>query len=278
MKILVIGASGMLAKPVIRQLDRTGFQLRLLSRHVDSSMFEKEYDIIQGDVFDVDFLNKAMNGCDAVHISLSVNDEAKATAGIVEVGKQQKIKALSMISGCTVAEENRWFPMIDSKFRAEQLIINSGIPYMIFRPTWFFESLGLMVRNGKASVLGNQKNPYRWIAADDYAHMVATAYKKPEAKNKIFYCFGPQTFLMKDLLEKYCKELHPEVKKVSNLSLSIVRFIAFLSGKKQLKTVADLFSYFEKVKEMGSSEETDEILGKPEINFERWIALRKARE
>ncbi len=50
--------------------------------------------------------------------------------------------------------------MIDKKYRAEQAIIQSGIPYLIFRPTCFFESLGLMVRNGKAMVIGKHPNLY----------------------------------------------------------------------------------------------------------------------
>jgi nucleoside-diphosphate-sugar epimerase len=42
MKILIIGASGMLAKSVIEHLDKAGFQLRLFSRTVNQSMFDKE--------------------------------------------------------------------------------------------------------------------------------------------------------------------------------------------------------------------------------------------
>ncbi len=35
MKILVIGASGLLAKPVVSHMDKAGFQLRLFSRNVN---------------------------------------------------------------------------------------------------------------------------------------------------------------------------------------------------------------------------------------------------
>ena len=79
MKVLIIGASGLLAKPVIRHLDKAGFQLRLFSRSVNQSMFDKEYEMVQGDVFNLNDLNKAMNGCDAVHISLSTTNEASGS-------------------------------------------------------------------------------------------------------------------------------------------------------------------------------------------------------
>ena len=66
MKVLIIGASGMLAKPVIQHLDNAGFQLRLFSRTVNQSMFDKEYEIVQGDVFNTDDLDRATSRCDTI--------------------------------------------------------------------------------------------------------------------------------------------------------------------------------------------------------------------
>ena len=78
----------MLAKPVIEQFDREGFQLRLFSRSVNASMFDKSYEMVQGDVFIADDLNKAIDGCDAIHISLSKVNEALAVKEIVVVARQ----------------------------------------------------------------------------------------------------------------------------------------------------------------------------------------------
>ena len=275
MKILIIGASGMLAKPVINQLDKAGFQLRLFSRKVQTSMFSKDYEIFQGDVLNPEDLEKAINGCEAIHVSLSNVNDALAIQAIVDVAKQKQIKWISIITGCTICEENRWFSMIDNKYRAEKIIIESGIPYMIFRPTWFFESLNLMIKNHKAFVIGKQPNPYRWLAADDYARMLVTAYQKEEARNKIFYLFGPEQFLMKDALADYCKKAFPEIKNVSVMPLAMMKFIAFVTANKQLKEITGMFSYFEKVKEQGCAEDTNALLGKPTTTLEQWIATKK---
>jgi uncharacterized protein YbjT (DUF2867 family) len=273
MKILVIGATGMLAKPVIRHLNKAGHQLRLFSRNIDQGMFENTHEIIQGNVFNTDELDSAISGCDAVHISLSGPNEALAAERIADAAIKNNIRLISSISGCSVAQENRWFKMIDEKYRAEQTITKSGIPYIIFRPTWFFESLDLMVRNGKAMILGKQPHPNHWVAADDYARMVAKAYPEPGAKNKIFFVHGPQKFLMKDLLEKYCRQRYPEVKKVSALPTGMIKIIASLTGNKELKEAASLFAYFNKTPEMGDPQEANNILGKPETTFEQWVQL-----
>jgi len=275
MKILVIGASGMLAKPVVKKLDEFGFEIRLFSRKVNSSMYDKEYEIVNGDVFVKTDLEKAMDGCDAIYITLSKLDEGAAVNAIVDVAKTKQIKLIGLVSGATVKEENRWFWMIENKYKAEQAIVQSSIPYIIFRPTWFMESLSLMVRDGKAMLIGKQPNPSHWLAADDFGRMVATAFQKTIVQNKIFYCYGPEKFLMKDVLEKYCAEVHPEIKKVSTIPIVMMKFIAFLTGKKEMKMAASMFAYFERVGETASNKETNEILGKPEITFDQWLSNQK---
>lgn len=274
MKILIIGASGKLARPVVRALDEWGHQVRLFSRSVDPSMFDKDFDTTRGDLFNPADLDKAMDGCEAVHISLDKVNEGDAVQMIMKVAGEKGIKLVSMISGCTVAEENRWFPMIENKFRAEQALINSGIPYMIFRASWFFETLDLMIRGGKATLLGSQPNPYHWVAADDYARMVSVAYSKQEARNRIFFVLGPEPWLMKDLLEKYCEVRHPEISKVSTAPLGFLKLMSSLTGNRELKHAVRLFAYFEKTKEMGDPAETDAMLGRAETTFEKWLELR----
>jgi uncharacterized protein YbjT (DUF2867 family) len=274
MKILVIGASGLLAGPVIRKLDEKGFDLRLFSRTVNPSMFINDYDIVKGDLFNTDDLDKAMSNCDAVHISISTVDDVKATAAIIETAKKKGIRHISLISGCTVSEENRWFRFIDDKFTIEQMIIRSGIPYYIFRPTWFFESLGMFVRNGKATILGRQTELYHWVAADDLGRMVANAFVSDEVENGIYYVYGPEKYSMKEMLEKYCSKIHPEIKSVSETPIPILKAIAFVTGNKQLKFAASLFSYFKKVSEPEIPEEDLARLGKARIDFDSWIASK----
>jgi uncharacterized protein YbjT (DUF2867 family) len=207
----------------------------------------------------------------SVHISLSTANEALAVKIIADTVMQKEIKLLSVVSGSTVAEENHWLPMIENKYQAERTIIRSGIPYMIFRPTWFFESLDLMIRDGKAMMIGQQPNPSHWVSADDFARMVAIAYRKQEARNKIFFIFGPDLHLMKDLLERYCKYRYPEIKKISSVPIWMIKMTGLFTGNKELKGVASLFAYFEKVTELGSPDETNALLGKPETTFENWI-------
>ena len=275
LKVLVIGASGMLAGPVIRKLEEAGFDLRLFSRSVDSSMFINEYETLRGDLFNPADLEKAVEGCDAIHISISNLDEAKATRAILEVARKMEVSRISMVSGCTVSQENRWATFIDQKFQAEQMIINSGIPYYIFRCTWFFDSLEMMVRGGKAGILGKQPHSWHWLSAEDFGNMVARAYSDREDKGGIYYAYGPEKATMKDLLERYCREFHPEIKKVGEAPIPLLRVIAFLTRNKKLRFATDLFSYFEKVSEPEIPEKELARLGRPVMDFNKWVEFKR---
>lgn len=274
-KVLVIGASGLLAGPVIRKLDEKGFDLRLFSRSVNPSMFVNDYDIMRGDVFNIADLEKAMNGCDAVHISISTDDDVRAVTGIVEMAKKKEIRYISLISGCTVSEENRWFKFIDDKMKIEQIVMQSGLSWFIFRPTWFFESLGMFVRNGKASVLGRLTDRYHWVAADDMGKMVAEAYSTPGAEDRVYFVYGPERYTMKEMLGKYCGALHPEIKTVNETPLLPLKIIAFLTRNRKLKFAVSLFGYFEKVKEPEVPEADLALLGRPATDFDSWVRSKQ---
>lgn len=274
-QILVIGGTGMLGKPVALALKKAGHPVRIFSRSASGKEEKEGFEIFAGDLFAPDDLDEALTGCSAIHANLGKIDEGAAMKAIVEAAKRNNIETISCITGASVCEENRWFPGTEQKFQAEQALIHSGIAYMIFRPSWFFESLGLMVRDGKAMMLGKQPNPYRWVAARDYATMVAKAYQLPEAKNQIFYVFGPEYHKMRDLLVAYVHELYPGIKKVSDVPLWMMKVIGLVSGKKEMREVAALYGYFEKASEQGDPGFTNQLLGKPETTFRDWIALQK---
>lgn len=278
MKILIIGASGMLAQPVIEKLNESDFELRLFSRTIENAPFSDRYESVQGDVFDTPTLKTAMQGCDAAHISISKVDEVEATRTVLAVAREMKIKLVSYVSGATVSEKNAWFPMIGNKLKAEQEIIKSGIPYIIFKPGWFFESLERFVRNNRASVIGKQIQNSRWMASEDFGRMVANAYRTPEARNMSFYTLGKDSYKMKELLTKYVEEMYPHIKKISTVPIGLLKFIATIKRNKELKHVAAMFRYFEKTKVDGDTTTAYKILGEPKLGFQKWIEKKKKNQ
>ena len=278
-KITVIGGTGLLGKPVVEELLIKGYEVVVLTRNTEKakSIFGTKVKIIEGDVFDKIVLSEAIEGCDGLHISLASPQEAEAVKLLVEIGQKHSIKHVMYISGSSVSKENTWFPMTANKYVAEKIIMDSGLPWTIFAPTFIMETLPLMVRGKQASIIGNQSSPLSWVSAQDLARIVVKSLTTKEAMNKKFFVHGSEKFLMKEALEKYVHELHPEIKKVKNLPICLGVIISKLTRNKELEYAVDLFGYFEKTEELGNPKQTNEVFGKPEITLEKFIELKKGK-
>ena len=154
--ILVLGATGTLGKPVSCALKEAGFRVRIMTRDLQKArkVFDNSFEMVAGDPMDPACLEEALDGCYGVHISLPTEVEQQVAELVAKLAPSHGIERITYISGATVAEEHRWFPMIDRKFLAEKAIQESGIPYTIFAPTWVMDGLPMFVNQGKAFVIG----------------------------------------------------------------------------------------------------------------------------
>lgn len=271
-KVCILGASGLIAQETIKAFAREGFSLRLFSRSIKAANYPN-HETVRGDVFNDSDLAAAIDGCDAIHITLSQLDEYLAVKRIVGKAKKNgNIKLISFVSGATVCEKNSaLLSFIDAKYRSEQFLKHSGIPYLILRPTWFMESLSLMIQDGKANVMGKQPNKLRWLAANDFGNLLARAYKKPDVYNQEFNIYGPEAFTINEALLEYVKVKHPQISKIKNAPLWLLKIIAFLTKNQQLKALIPIFEYFETTEEVGYSLATELMLGKPATTLKWWL-------
>lgn len=272
-KILVIGATGLLGAPVARCLKADGFQVRALTRDEAKARqaFDDSFEIVAADPLNVARLEEVLEGCQGVHINLPNEVEQQVAEQIAQIAAGKGVQRITYISGATVREENRWFPMADRKFRAEAAIRESGVAYTIFKPTWFMDALPLFVQNGRATIFGKQPHPYHWLAAADYARMVSAAYRTEAAAGKAFYIHGPDAMQMNDALTLYVAATHPEIQKVSNMPFWMAKSMAAMLRNPELKAVVGMMAYFEKVGEEGDPAEANRILGTPQITLKEWM-------
>jgi uncharacterized protein YbjT (DUF2867 family) len=276
--ILLMNGTGMLGQPVSHSLKDAGFGVRVMTRNLQKArkMFDKSFEIFEGDPTDVNCVEEALDGCYGVHISLPSEVEQQVAETVAKVAHKHGVERISYISGATVAEEHRWVPIANCKFLAEQAIRESGIPYTIFCPTWVMEALPMFVNQDRAAVLGKQPYPYHWVAATDIARIVSTAYQLEEAVNKRFRLLGPEAIQMHEALRRYCAVFHPEIKKISTMPFWLVKLLATLTRNQELKSAGELFYYFDKIGEQSSDSGDDIcILGTPTTTLDHWLEMRK---
>ncbi|MFZ6031034.1 MAG: SDR family oxidoreductase [Chloroflexota bacterium] len=281
--ILVVGGTGMLGEPVARRLAADGFKVRLLARDPRKARakFDETFEVVVGDVEKPETLPVALQGCSGVHVNLAggptpesyLRIEGQGTAHVARAAARAGVQHLTYLSGASTRPAHAWFAPCKGKLDAEEAIRQSGIPYSIFRASWFFESLPLFVQGKQAILIGKQPNPVHWLAADDYARMVSAAYQKSEAAKQTFFLYGPEAMPMLEALKRYCAAVRPDVK-ARRLPIGLVRLAAKLAGDARLADVTDFLAYYEKVHEQDDPTPANRILGAPAITLEQWCAAR----
>ena len=278
-KILVIGGTGMLGKPVAQQLKADGFNVRLLARNPEKAqkLLGDGYEIIKGDVDDAAEVRAALAGADGVHISLKGGpSEADydrmdhlATRDIANAAKEMNVGRVTLLSAYAVSEEKADTPESRSKVKGEAALKSSGVPYTIFRASWFMESLPIFIQGKSMPLIGNQIHPLHWIAVEDYARMVSKSYQTDETLNKELYIFGPEAYTMGDAMKIYTGIAAPTVK-VSPISIKMLSILGTLTFNAEWKSTALLMTHYENWGEDGSPDEANRLLGTTGITLKEW--------
>ena len=283
-RILVIGGTGMLGKPVAQQLKADGFNIRLLARNPEKAqkLLGDGYEIIKGDVDNPESLRVALAGVDGVHISLKGGPtEADfdrmdhiATRDIAQAAKEIGVGRVTILSAYAVSQEKADTPESRSKVKGEAALKSSGVPYTIFRASWFMETLPMFVQGKQISLIGNQIHPLHWIAAQDYARMVSKSYQTTETLNKELYIFGPEAYTIGEALKIYTEIAAPDVK-VSPISTKMLSILGMLSFNTEWKSTAALMGHYERHGEDGSPEEANRLLDAPTTTLKVWCKENK---
>jgi len=282
--ILVVGGTGMLGEQVAQQLLRDGFEVRLLARDVERArtLLGPDFDYFAGDVEDCGTIERALQGCTGVHISLrggSDPDELDrvehwGTTRIAELAVQKGVSRLTYLSGMLVAEDAE-IPADRAKYHAEQAIQGSGVPYTIFKPTYFMETLPRHLQGNLAIVLGRQPHPLHMVAAGDFARMVSRSFRTPEAANRHFFVHGPEAITIPDALRLYCSMVEPG-KRVVSMPLWFMSVVDTLFMRGQLRSTLQLMRVMQRVGERGDPSEANEVLGAPATTLRQWCEKQRA--
>mmetsp|Transcript_20969 Transcript_20969/g.31797 ORF Transcript_20969/g.31797 Transcript_20969/m.31797 type:complete len:303 (+) Transcript_20969:85-993(+) len=281
-RILVIGATGMLGEPVVRSLSSDGHMVRAMSRTRSraAAIFgdDKNIEIIQGNIADLESLAAAMKDCTGVHINLSGGEESIGAINICKVlvavePSNCDVKRITLISGVSTCKKNTWYSGTKAKLEAEQAIIASGVAYTIFRCTMFMETLPKW-----QYLIGNQSTvKWHWIAAQDYASMVSKSFTTLAASHKIFFIYGPgpartlEEALDQVYLPMRASEEGKTKPTIPKYSVWWMKLQSWMTGNKELRNVTiRKFEWLSRISELGSPEEANDLLGAPSMTIEMW--------
>ena len=269
----------MLGKPVAQQLRAEGFTVRVLARSVDRARAAsgEGFEFAQGDYEDAASLKAAMQACDGVHINVKggpteADFERADHLGVRRIAESAVaagVGRVTLISAYALRPEMADTPESRAKVRGEAALKATGIPYTLFRCSWFMETLPLFVQGKNLTLIGTHRHPLHWLAAEDYARMVVNSYKSDAALNKELYIFGPEAFTMGEALARYRQYAAPKLK-ISKMSTRLLGLLGTLTFNSEWKGMATLMTHYERWGEDGSPEEANRLLGAPQMTLKAW--------
>ena len=296
MKILIAGCNGHVGKEIVKKVVNKGMDARYfdLNPLEISDLDTSSLDIVTGDITDLATVRRVTKGVDSVIDVIGMRGETKTLThemvehggikNIIQAGKENGVKHILYTSVLGVALDAP-ARTLAAKWNAEQTLINSGIPYTIFRPSGYFvdfaEHFAPKIREtGSFTVIGEGLTRLQPLDPADLAEAFIQSLDNEKTQNRIFKIAGPETFTLVDIIHLVGKVVGKEVKIkrvpfwIMNIMFSL---IALLTGKRGSKD----FLYRMSRDSVCSGREMEEIKEAFAIEFkclEPWLRERVVQE
>jgi uncharacterized protein YbjT (DUF2867 family) len=199
--VLAVGATGSIGRLVVEEALREGHAVRALVRSSGKARrLPPEAQVVVGDVTRPETLAAAVDGVDAVVLTLGSDGAGKEGAETVDYGGVRNVLralgarpariALMTAIGVTnrTGDYNRQTEAHDWKRRSERLVRASGRPYTIVRPGWFDynkpDEHSLVLLQGDKRQAGDPTDGV--IARRQIAEILVRSLTSPQAERKTF--------------------------------------------------------------------------------------------
>jgi uncharacterized protein YbjT (DUF2867 family) len=209
--ILVTGGTGFIGPKIVHKLRAEGKDVRCLvrDRRRGKQLESWGCELVEGDVTDRASLDRAVAGCDAVIHLVSILAGSRrdfervmeqGTRSLVDAAKAAGVRRFILMSALGTSEATRdLVPYYRAKWEMERAARESGLEFVIFRPSFVFGpdggALQRFTRVARLSpvtpIVGSGRQRLQPIWVDDVAAHFAAAVDKPEASNRTFEIGGP---------------------------------------------------------------------------------------
>lgn len=189
--ILVTGATGKQGGAVVRHLRAKGFPVRALTRNPDKPEAraltgESGVEVARGDLADKQSLLRALEdvyGVFSVQTPYEKGVEAEIEEGTALIDAAHASEVSHFIySSVGSADKQTGIPHFDSKWKIEEHLRATGMPYTILRPVFFMENWLMMkdsIAQGTLALPLKPETILQQIAVDDIAAFATMAFEHP---------------------------------------------------------------------------------------------------
>jgi uncharacterized protein YbjT (DUF2867 family) len=220
--ILVTGGSGFVGGHVVHELRGRNLPVRGLVRDLRRAAKLAAWgcELVEGDVTDPQSLVRAVDGTDTVIHLVAIRQGRREQFQRIMVGGTRDLLAAAKAAGVqrfvhmsalgTSETTKDLVPYYGAKWENEQQVQGSGIPYVIFRPSFVFGPDGgilpTFVKLAKLTpvtpIIGNGRQRIQPIWADDLAKHFAAAAERDNVAGRVFDLGGPDVVSWNEFWER----------------------------------------------------------------------------
>ena len=226
--IFIAGASGFVGGHLVDHLVKSGREVASLARSdkAADALHAKGCRVIRGDITRPETLKDVfLPGAGAIVIHLVGIIEEKGTAtyraihvegtrNLVEEAKRAGIRHFFYQSALG-ADKTSWSGYLKTKAEAEEIVMQSGIPFTIFRPSlmigpWdgFTRKMVDVIKLSPVIPLpGEGRAKFQPIYIRDWLQCLDKVIEDPEAHSGIFDIGGPEHLTFREIIEKLATAL-----------------------------------------------------------------------
>jgi uncharacterized protein YbjT (DUF2867 family) len=217
--ILVTGGSGFVGGHVVHELRGRGLPVRCLVRDPGkgSKLAAWGCELVQGDVTDPASLRRAVEGAETVVHLVAIRQGRRRDFQRIMVDGTRDLLAAARAGGVgrfvhmsalgTSEQTKDLVPYYGAKWDAEELVGGSGLPYVIFRPSFVFARDGgilpTFVKLARFApvtpITGSGRQRIQPIWADDVATYFADAVARDDVTGHLYELGGPDAVTWNEL-------------------------------------------------------------------------------
>ena len=228
-QVVVTGASGFVAKNLRKYLSENDVNLISISRN-NFRTYKNEQKIISKDYKEKFIFNQIKNSNALIHLvgigkqSVEIDYEminVELTKHIVNLAKKAKIKKIVYNSGLGVSSKTSVGYFI-SKYKAEKILVNSGLNYTIFRPSYivgkddlFTKFLKKQIKIKTIEIPGSGQYSIQPIFINDVVKILFQSIAEKKFGNKIIDLVGSEYLTFEKYVKLFCRVNKIKIKKVN---------------------------------------------------------------
>lgn len=206
--ILVIGASGFVGGHLAKALLAEGHAVRCLARDPArvGALAAAGCAVVRGDIADLAAVERAVDGVEAVYISIHtlspqpaggagprfMDVEKNGLQNVIAACRSHAVKRVVYVTSLGIAPDERseW---LRERWHAEQMLLNSGLDATVIRPGYIIgvggRGFDTVVGNAKRRIavsMGGDRPRMRTIALDDLIYYLVGVLGEPRAYGQCY--------------------------------------------------------------------------------------------